>query len=577
MTDANGVPRSLPLSAIDVEEGFNPRTTTDEKRQAQLVESVRRHGILQPLLVAPAGEGEGFRVVAGHRRLAAAAAVGLMEVPTIVREPENGEAPALAVIENLQREDLNPIDEARGLEQAMRGRRLNQTQLAEELSISPKRVSERLGLLRLPEEVQARIAAGGVPPALRKTLAAIAKVSPEVAEGCSALVAAGHVEASAFEADPARVVAMLERVSWQDDGGEPKAAPVALAIEEWRPVRLDGLPLDEAIREELRPRLEALGTDGWGDNVGVRFDTEDADAGRAYGCLLEFRDGDRYRTAKFLCDRDFIADRARLKVDDLEERARVADERTVEDRRRRAEQGRTDAVAAGVEVDEDADPEAALREQRRREREAEREETVAARGANLELGRRLYTDAHAPELTMDHARLLALLVFESDAGRLAAGGLALCRDDWQEVEVRELKSGEERTKVTYPSPTEAEGRLWSWLERARTPQEVLGRVVQALVAAGCADESCRPQSQRIHYSLPGTYGGGAAAAIGELVDLLAKPYLPPRLAEQARSRAEWRAQYAADLTDVAEIDQADPDGAEPEGEAAVAEGEAETA
>jgi ParB-like chromosome segregation protein Spo0J len=57
VTDANGVPRSLPLSAIDVEEGFNPRTTTDEKRQAQLVESVRRHGILQPLLVAPAGEG----------------------------------------------------------------------------------------------------------------------------------------------------------------------------------------------------------------------------------------------------------------------------------------------------------------------------------------------------------------------------------------------------------------------------------------------------------------------------------------------------------------------------------------
>jgi hypothetical protein len=52
---------------------------------------------------------------------------------------------------------------------------------------------------------------------------------------------------------------------------------------------VDGLPVDEAIREELRPRVEALGTDGWGDSVAVRFDTEDADAGRAYGCLLEFR------------------------------------------------------------------------------------------------------------------------------------------------------------------------------------------------------------------------------------------------------------------------------------------------
>ena len=125
--------------------------------------------------------------------------------------------------------------------------------------------------------------------------------------------------------------------------------------------------------------------------------------------------------------------------------------------------------------------------------------------------------------------------------------------------------------MTYPTPAEAEERLWAWLERARTPQEVLGRVVQALVAAGCADESCRPQSQRVRYSLPGTYGGGAAAEIGELVDHLAEPYLPPRLAEQARSRAERRAQYAADLADVEEIDQAEPDD-----EAAVAQGEAET-
>lgn len=164
MIDAHGVPRSLPLSAIEVEEGFNPRTTSDGERQAQLVESVRRHGILQAVLVAPSGEGEGFRVVAGHRRLAAAAAIGLMEVPAVVREPAAGEAEALAVIENLQREDLNPIDEARGFEQAMKARRLNPGQLAEELSVPASRISDRLGLLRLPDEVQARIASGTVSP-----------------------------------------------------------------------------------------------------------------------------------------------------------------------------------------------------------------------------------------------------------------------------------------------------------------------------------------------------------------------------------------------------------------------------
>lgn len=219
----------------------------------------------------------------------------------------------------------------------------------------------------------------------------------------------------------------------------------------------------------------------------------------------------------------------------------VAEERAADHRRKRVEHARTQAAAAGVEVEDGSDPEEALREQRQRERETERQDAVAARGANLDLGRALYTEAHAPELTMDHARLLALLVFEGDAGQLAARGLALCREDWHEIETKTLKSGEERTKVTYPSPSEAERKLWTWLERARTPQEVLGRIVQALIAAGCADESCRAQSQRTRYVLPGTYGDGTAAEIPVLVDRLAEPNLPPRLAEQARERAAWRA------------------------------------
>ena len=477
-----------------------------------------------------------------------------MEVPAIVREPETGEAEALAVVENLQREDLNPIDEARGLDRAMRARGLNQSQVAEELSISPKRVSERLGLLRLPDEVQARIAAGAVPPTLRKTLAAIAKVSAEVAEACAALVAGAHVGPSALEADPARAVTSLERFEWRDDDGQPKPAPVALPVETWRPVRLDGLPITDEVREELRPRVEALGNDQWGDNVAFRFDEEDADAARAYGCLLEFRDGDRFNTSKFVCDRDFIADRLRLKLGELEQRARELDEQA-------ADRARTQATAAGVEVEAGTDSEEALREQRKQEREAERQDAIAARGANLDLGRALYTEAHAPELTMDHARLLALLVFEASAGQLAARGLALCREDWHEVEVKELKSGEQRTKVTYPSPTDAEHQLWSWLERARTPQEVLGRIVQALIAAGCADESCRPQSQRTYYNLPGTYGGGMAGEIPVLVERLAEPYLPPRLAEKARERAAERERYAVDFADVDDVDLGEPDDA----------------
>src|ERR687891_1696260 len=101
----------VPLDKIKPAEGFNPRADFDEERMAELVESVKRHGIITPLTLAPDGE-DGFTIIAGERRYRAAKAAKLREVPAQVREAD-GEALTLAVAENVIRADLNPVEEAR--------------------------------------------------------------------------------------------------------------------------------------------------------------------------------------------------------------------------------------------------------------------------------------------------------------------------------------------------------------------------------------------------------------------------------------------------------------------------------
>src|SRR3954449_8656362 len=97
----------VPLAKIKPAEGFNPRSDFDEERMAELVESVKRHGIISPLTLAP--EGDRFTIIAGERRYRAAQAAELKEVPAQGREPE-ADALALAVAENVVRADLSPIE-----------------------------------------------------------------------------------------------------------------------------------------------------------------------------------------------------------------------------------------------------------------------------------------------------------------------------------------------------------------------------------------------------------------------------------------------------------------------------------
>ena len=144
-------PVSLPLRDIEPDKS-QPRKAFDEESLAALAGSIAKHGLLQPIAVRPAPAG-GWRIIAGERRWRAARMAGLTEVPVVIREASDEQAMALALIENLQREDLDPIEEAMGYQQLMERCNFTQEEAAKRLSRSRSAVANSLRLLNLPDEV----------------------------------------------------------------------------------------------------------------------------------------------------------------------------------------------------------------------------------------------------------------------------------------------------------------------------------------------------------------------------------------------------------------------------------------
>ena len=142
---------SLPIS--QVEPGLNqPRKRFDEEALADLAESIRVHGIIQPLTVRRLASGY-YQIIAGERRWRAAKAAGLQEVPAVIIEADDRKVMELGLIENLQREDLNPAEEARGYRTLMEEYGLTQEQVARQMGKSRPAITNTLRLLALPDEV----------------------------------------------------------------------------------------------------------------------------------------------------------------------------------------------------------------------------------------------------------------------------------------------------------------------------------------------------------------------------------------------------------------------------------------
>lgn len=129
-----------------------PRKSFDDEALAELAASISQHGIIQPLIVRPIADG-GYQLVAGERRWRAARLAGLTDVPVVIKELSEDEVAVISLIENLQREDLNPIEEAQGIKNLMDTYDLSQEEAAEKVGKSRPAVANTLRLLRLPAEI----------------------------------------------------------------------------------------------------------------------------------------------------------------------------------------------------------------------------------------------------------------------------------------------------------------------------------------------------------------------------------------------------------------------------------------
>jgi ParB family chromosome partitioning protein len=169
-----GSPSSLPVTRIQAGK-YQPRTRMDDGSLSELAASIKSQGIMQPVLVRPvSGAGEvGYEIIAGERRFRAAQLAGLEEIPVLVREVDDQNAAAMALIENIQREDLNPLEEAQGIARLISEFDFTHEQAANAVGRSRSAVSNLLRLVNLAQPVQTMLMAGDIDMGHARALLAV--------------------------------------------------------------------------------------------------------------------------------------------------------------------------------------------------------------------------------------------------------------------------------------------------------------------------------------------------------------------------------------------------------------------
>lgn len=219
---ADGGVVTLKLSEIEPNRG-QPRKNFDETALAQLADSIRQHGVLQPLLVRPIAGGEGYQLVAGERRWRASRMAGLSEVPVVIKDLGDEQVVAIALIENLQREDLNPVEEAEGYRTLMTNFSLTQDEVSQKVGKSRPVIANALRLLSLPDEVLEMVKSGQLSQGHARTLLALGDVG-------SIKRLAGEIISKGLS------VREVERLAKRSQSGAPPsrrpAAPVSVLEDE---------------------------------------------------------------------------------------------------------------------------------------------------------------------------------------------------------------------------------------------------------------------------------------------------------------------------------------------------------
>lgn len=243
---------TLPLREIEPDPG-QPRKTFDDETLAELSASIAEHGLLQPIAVRPKPSG-GYLIVAGERRWRASRMAGLTEVPVIVKDVTDEQAMELALVENLQREDLDPVEEAAGIRELITRCDLTQEQAARKLGKSRSALANSLRLLSLPETVLELLKSGFITIGHAKVILGLP--APELQEEAAQMIADNQLNVRQAEA-------LCKKLA--KPAKEPVAAPLPSAL----PVEVE-----ESLKQALGSEVRVAYHDGKG-KLTVHFYSDD--------------------------------------------------------------------------------------------------------------------------------------------------------------------------------------------------------------------------------------------------------------------------------------------------------------
>jgi ParB family chromosome partitioning protein len=257
----DGPVRSLAVSQIR-QNPYQPRKRFDDEELAGLTESIKHHGVIQPLVVRAVSDG--FQLIAGERRLRAAQAAGLEEVPVHVVTFDDQQVFEVALVENIQRTDLNPIEKAQGFKDYLDKFSLTQEQLGAKLGLDRTTISNLLGLLNLAEEVQIAVRNGQISLGHAKILKGIAEQDRQVALCRETIMKNYSVHALELVVKQARMEAVAAAAAGE---GNPKREPVE------KTAHVKGL--EDDLRQRLAVKVEIKVKAKDKGQIVIAFDSND--------------------------------------------------------------------------------------------------------------------------------------------------------------------------------------------------------------------------------------------------------------------------------------------------------------
>lgn len=264
------VQREEELRQIEIERlkpnPYQPRVAFAPEKLDELASSIRASGVLQPILVRPSSDGA-FQIVHGERRFRAAVMAGMTRIPALVRKLDDREMHLLSLIENLQREDLNPIEEARGYQALADAHSLTQEQISERVGRSRTTITNALRLLRLPEDVQTFLREGQLTSGHAKALLALES------EGEMRRAARAIIERSLSVRQAERLASRGRRKSSRAGGNDPNTRAA-----------------EEALMRVLQTKVE-IRRGRRGGTLRIRFYGEE-DLDRIYGLIIKGKKSD---------------------------------------------------------------------------------------------------------------------------------------------------------------------------------------------------------------------------------------------------------------------------------------------